>query len=110
MVPPRRRWAFRLLARACAAASVSGTVLALGVCDPAAANTPSASRYTIVPGSYTPQPSFVVTYDGSGSWRTVYHSEPPDPGGAHDTNDAHDSSTEHWSLRFTQPLAITRCG
>lgn len=52
---------------------------------------------------------FTVSYTGSGSWHTVYHSEPPNVGGPHDTNDAHDSSTQRWSLRFTQPLVVPSC-
>jgi hypothetical protein len=101
VLQPRR--AFSLLAAVCAVVGVvSGSVLLVVICGRAAARTPSALRYTVVPGRYTPQPRFVVTYDGSGSWSTVYHSEPPNPGGAHDTNDARDSSAEHWSLRFTR--------
>jgi hypothetical protein len=50
---------------------------------------------------------FVVSYVGSGSYRTIYHSEPPNPGGAHDTNDAHDSSTQRWNLTFSEPLSVT---
>jgi hypothetical protein len=52
---------------------------------------------------------FRVSYSGSGVWRTVYHSEPPNPGGAHDTNDANDSSTQSWSLTFTAPLTVPAC-
>jgi hypothetical protein len=52
---------------------------------------------------------FAVTYTGAGRWHTDYHSEPSNPGGAHDTNDAHDSSTQQWSLRFRRPLVIGRC-
>ena len=69
-----------------------------------------ASRgYTIVRASYRPVVRFAVTYTGAGRWHTDYHSEPPNPGGAHDTNDAHDSSTQRWSLRFHRPLVIGRC-
>jgi hypothetical protein len=53
---------------------------------------------------------FVVTYSGSGTWRTTYHSEPPNPGANHDTNDAHDSSSQRWSLRFQRVLTVASCG
>lgn len=65
--------------------------------------------YTVVPAAYQPTIRFLLTYHGSGTWHTVYHSEPPDPGGAHDTNDARDSSTQLWSLHFTQPLTVSAC-
>ena len=52
---------------------------------------------------------FTVSYTGSGSWHTVYHSEPPNVGGPHDTNDARDSSTQRWSVTFTQPLVVPSC-
>jgi hypothetical protein len=64
--------------------------------------------YTIVPARYRSTVQFAVTYRGSGSWHTVYHAEPPDGGGAHDTNDARDMSTQVWSLRFTHPLTLPR--
>lgn len=68
------------------------------------------ANYAVVPGRYTPVAQFAVTYTGSGRWHTVYHSEPSNPGGAHDTNQAHDSSSQRWSLRFTRRLTIPRCG
>ena len=61
------------------------------------------------PGAIRRHGHFVVTYAGAGWWRTSYHSEPPDPGGAHDTNDAHDTSRQRWSLRFSDRLTIRRC-
>jgi hypothetical protein len=69
----------------------------------------AAPGYTVLPAGYRSTVQFAVTYRGSGSWHTVYHSEPPDGGGAHDTNDAHDSSTQLWSLRFTRPLTVSGC-
>jgi hypothetical protein len=53
-----------------------------------------------------PPPSFAVSYVGSGSWATRYHSTPPNPGGAADRNDAHDTSAQAWRLRFAQPLRL----
>jgi hypothetical protein len=53
---------------------------------------------------------FRVTYSGSASVRTRYHSEPPNPGGMHDTNDAIDSSTWKWSLTWRTALRVPRCG
>jgi hypothetical protein len=52
-------------------------------------------------------PTFTVQYAGSGSWATRYHSTPPNPGGAADTNDAHDTSTQAWRLAYEQPLRLT---
>jgi hypothetical protein len=53
--------------------------------------------------------AFHVSYSGSGTWHTRYHSEPPNQGGAHDTNDANDSSTVRWSLTFSATVTIPRC-
>jgi hypothetical protein len=50
--------------------------------------------------------SFSVTYSGSGTYGTRYHSEPPNQGGMHDTDTADDSETQHWSLRFASPLRV----
>jgi hypothetical protein len=47
---------------------------------------------------------FRVTYVGAGAWSTTYHSTPANPGGNPDTNDAHDSSSQRWSLTFVEPL------
>jgi hypothetical protein len=65
--------------------------------------------YTAVPAGYRALARFVVTYQGSGTYATQYHSEPPNPGGEHDTNDAHDSSTQDWSLSFGSMLQIPPC-
>jgi hypothetical protein len=54
-----------------------------------------------------------VTYSGSGFWRTTYHAQPPsdlaDPTGPHDTNDANDSSTQRWALKFAHLLSVGGC-
>jgi hypothetical protein len=85
------------------AATLAGTVAG-------ASRAVTASRpYTVVPARYRSVARFAVSYTGSGRWHTVYHSEPPNPGGRHDTNDAHDSSTQKWSLRFTSILTIPSC-
>jgi hypothetical protein len=68
-----------------------------------------ASAYTTRPAPYRDSVRFAVTYSGSGSWRTVYHSTPPNKGGAADTNDANDSSTQRWSLRYTSLVAVGPC-
>jgi hypothetical protein len=65
--------------------------------------------YTTKPAPYAPDPRFVVTYTGSGSYRTVFHATPPNPGGKPDTNDAHDSSTQSWRLTFGRRLAVPEC-
>jgi hypothetical protein len=64
----------------------------------------TAGAYTVKRGPYQPAPRFSVTYQGSGSWHTTYHSEPPNPGGMHDTNDAADRSSQRWGLRFAGSL------
>ena len=70
----------------------------------------SAKPYTTKRAPYGANVRFVVTYTGSGRWRTVYHSEPPNQGGDHDTNDADDSSTQAWRLKFKKRVALPACG
>ena len=65
--------------------------------------------YTAEPGPFRKTARFVVRYTGSGTSRTDYHSEPPNEGGKHDTNDVHDSSTQSWALRYRVPLTIPTC-
>jgi hypothetical protein len=74
-----------------------------------AASHQSSPAYTAHPGTYRDIARFNVTYSGSGSYRSTYHSEPPNPGGKHDTNDAHDSSNQRWALTFA-PLTVPGCG
>jgi hypothetical protein len=59
---------------------------------------------------YRKHPHFVVLYKGSGTWKTVYHSNPPNQGGNPDTNDAHDSSTQAWKLTFDGKVTVKPCG
>jgi hypothetical protein len=66
--------------------------------------------YTTTPGPARADARFVVTYSGSGSYKTRFHATPPNPGGKPDTNDAWDSSTQDWSLRFRRAAAIPTCG
>ncbi len=51
---------------------------------------------------------FTISYSGSGTYGTRYHSEPPNQGGMHDTDSADDSERQRWSLRFISPLRV-RC-
>jgi hypothetical protein len=90
---------------------ISALVVVLGGALALAGGAAAYARapYTVKPARYQPTVRFVMTYRGSGTWHTVYHSEPPDPGGAHDTNDAHDSSTQLWSLRFEHLLRLSSC-
>jgi hypothetical protein len=69
----------------------------------------SSRPYTTVPGPSRDDARFVLTYRGTGAFRTTYHSTPPNPGGKADTNDAHDSSTQKWKLRFSRAVAIPPC-
>jgi hypothetical protein len=40
----------------------------------------------------------------------VYASKPPNPGGKHDTNKVHDSSTQHWRIAYPAGFAVGPCG
>jgi hypothetical protein len=66
--------------------------------------------YSTTPGPNRPDASFVVTYAGKGSYATTFHATPPNPGGKPDTNDAHDTSTQRWELKFRRRLAVPTCG
>jgi hypothetical protein len=66
--------------------------------------------YTTVPGPYRPDVRFVVRYRGLGVYETVFHAEPPNPGGADDTNDAHDFGAQAWILKFRDRLGLPPCG
>jgi hypothetical protein len=50
--------------------------------------------------------TFKVSYEGSGAWRTTFHATPPNDGGKPDTNDAHDTSRQSWSIKFRRTLEI----
>jgi hypothetical protein len=89
-------------------AAIAAAVMLAGTAAPAA-----GAQYTAQPGPYRERPKFIVTYSGSGNWRTVYHATPPsdpaNPDGPHDTNDANDSSIQHWTLRFGNALSFRPC-
>jgi hypothetical protein len=88
---------------------IAGAVLLAAALAPTgAAAAPPA--YTVTPGPYRAAPQFHVTYAGSGSWRTTFLGTPPNPGGHNDRNEARDSSTQRWSLRFKSPLRVPACG
>ena len=50
--------------------------------------------------------TFKVSYEGSGAWRTTFHATPPNDGGKPDTNDAHDTSRQSWSIKFRHGLEL----
>src|SRR3954471_10102719 len=79
----------------------------LGVLAPSAVAKPA---YTTTPGAANPDARFVVSYEGSGSYKTRFHATPPNPGEKPDTNDAWDSSTQSWKLRFNRSLVVPTCG
>ena len=85
-------------------ALAAAAALALAAAPPA-----GAAPYNSVSGSKRTASSFAVAYEGSGSYRTVFHGEPPNPGGADDTNDARDSSAQSWDIRFRRAIAIPDC-
>jgi hypothetical protein len=66
--------------------------------------------YTSERSAYRAQARFNVTYNGSGQWETDFHATPPNDGGDPDTNDAHDSSTQSWQLRFAERFVLPPCG
>jgi hypothetical protein len=76
----------------------------------AAATASARPPYFVTNGPYRALAGFVVSYSGSGNWHTVYHSQPPNPGGNPDTNDANDSGTQRWSVTFQRRLVVPRCG
>jgi hypothetical protein len=55
-------------------------------------------------------PRFHVSYSGTGEWSTLYHSTPANPGANPDTNNAHDSSSQRWSLSFVGLLSPLEAG
>jgi hypothetical protein len=79
----------------------------LGVFAPSAMAKPA---FTATPGPANPDARFTASYEGSGSYKTRFHATPPNPGGKSDTNDAWDSSTQAWKLRFKRALAVPSCG
>ena len=85
-------------------------VLALFAGAASASATGAAPPYTVDPAPYTETPRFVVTYTGAGTYETRYHARPPNPGGARDTNDAHDTSSQTWRLTFDRAVSIPPCG
>jgi hypothetical protein len=66
--------------------------------------------YTTTAGGNRPNAHFAVTYKGSGSYSTVFHGEPHNPNGADDKNDAHDSSTQSWDIKYRGGVTIPTCG
>jgi hypothetical protein len=83
-----------------------GSIALLGTAAPAAAK----PGYTTTPGPNRPDASFVVTYQGKGSYATKFHATPPNQGGKPDTNDAHDTSTQLWNVKFRKQLQVPTCG
>src|SRR4051812_38186211 len=89
--------------RAIAAAT---TVVALSAAAPALAK----PAYTATPGPNRADARFVATYAGEGSYATKFHATPPNDGGKPDTNDAHDTSTQAWDVKFRRKLEVPTCG
>lgn len=88
-------------------AAPAATVLALlSAAVPASA----APGYSTTPGPNRPDAKFVVSYEGKGSYATTFHATPPNPGGKADRNDAHDTSTQLWNVKFRGKLAVPTCG
>jgi len=85
-----------------------GCVLCLAAITPSTCI--AAPAYTAKHSAYRGHARFVVTFEGLGVWSTAYHSEPPNDGGDHDTNDAHDLGVQSWNLLFGQSVVVDRCG
>jgi hypothetical protein len=87
------------------------TRLALAAALAALVAAPSAhaARYKAVPGPERSEASFLVSYEGSGTYRTTFHGSPPNPGGDPDTNDARDASRQSWRLRYRHPILFPDC-
>jgi hypothetical protein len=90
-------------------AAPAATALAL-LSAAAPAATAAGPGYSTTPGPNRPDAKFVVGYAGKGSYATTFHATPPNPGGKPDTNDAHDTSTQRWELKFRRQLAVPTCG
>jgi hypothetical protein len=87
----------------------AAALLVLALCG--AGQAAAASKpFTTSPGPADPDARFVVTYSGSGNYKTRFHATPPNQGGKPDTNDAWDSSTQSWNVRFAGRLAVPTCG
>jgi hypothetical protein len=96
--------------RALFLALVAAAASASAVGAASSAREAAAPPYSVDPAPYTETPRFVVRYTGAGTYETRYHARPPNPGGARDTNDAHDSSAQTWRLTFDRTLSIPPCG
>jgi hypothetical protein len=66
--------------------------------------------FTTTPGPARADARFTVGYEGSGAYKTRFHATPPNPGGKPDTNDAWDSSTQAWKIKYRGVVAIPTCG
>ena len=106
MTTDAQRGAARAVSRV---ATVLVATLTASIVAPGIAMAAAAPGYQVTPGPERTLARFVVSYAGHGSYRTVYHATPPNKGGAHDTNDATDSSSQRWVLRFGGVLTIPSC-
>ncbi|MEA2441064.1 MAG: hypothetical protein QOH76_2488 [Thermoleophilaceae bacterium] len=91
------------MVRAALATATALAVLPLSVAD-------AKPSYTTTPGPNQSQARFVVTYKGSGAYKTRFHATPPNPDGKPDTNDAWDSSKQDWSIKFQKAATVPTCG
>jgi hypothetical protein len=94
--------------KACAAAALAAVALVLVALSESAAAT-RAKPYTTTPGPARADATFTARYEGSGSYKTRFHATPPNPGGKPDTNDAWDSSTQAWNIKYRGVVAIPTC-
>jgi hypothetical protein len=98
---------FRLLPAVAGIAAAAG-LAAVPTAPARAVATPAA--FTSTPAPYRDSVHFTVRYRGSGHVDTVYASTPPNPGGHHDVNAVHDTSTQHWRIAYPAGLTVGPCG
>jgi hypothetical protein len=84
-------------------------LIALAALAAAAVAGAPAPAVKVRPKRFQPVARFTITYAGSGTFHTRYHATPPNPGGAADTDDATDTSSQKWSLTYEGTFKVPRC-
>jgi hypothetical protein len=88
---------------------IAPAALALLIATGAPSSAGAKPPYTATHGQSRDDARFVVSYAGSGKYSTRFHATPPNDGGKADTNDARDSSTQSWDLKFRRGVLIPTC-
>jgi hypothetical protein len=87
----------------------------VGLAPPATARVAATAAAAPAPLTRTAAPyrdrvRFTVRYRGSGHVDTIYAAKPPNPGGKHDTNAVHDTSTQAWRITYISGFTVGPCG